>query len=157
MHREPLGYSSNSMKILVVTFPNDLGSRTIETNLCGFLEPVSDMKHFRFAAQDSDRIDQKIDNRRNIWHRIKDMLKLRSAVRSAVLEDRKILFYNVSPALFTLGSWRGGKIYITLDWARHRCPYQLDQPANSACMQRHFAHDRGDGHLLETALQTSKR
>lgn len=118
MHREPLGYSSNSMKILVVTFPNDLGSRTIETNLCTFLSPVSDMKHFRFAAQDSDQIDYKIDNRRNIWHRIKDMLKLRSAVRSAVLEGRKILFYNVSPALFTLGSWRGGKIYITLDWAR---------------------------------------
>lgn len=106
------------IKVLVVTFPNDLGSRTIETNLCRFLESVCDMQHFRFAAQDSDLIDQKIDHRRNLWHRLKDAFRLRRAVRAAVLEGRKILFYNVSPALFTLGSWRGGQIFITLDWAR---------------------------------------
>lgn len=115
---DPMETKPRPMKILVVTFPNDLGSRTIETNLCRFLEPVCDMRHFRFAAQDSDRIDRKIDNRRNLWHRLQDTLKLRRAVRSAVREGRKILFYNVSPALFTLGSWRGGEIYITLDWAR---------------------------------------
>jgi glycosyltransferase involved in cell wall biosynthesis len=108
----------NPIKILVVTFPNDLGSRTIETNLCRFLDPVCDMQHFRFAAQDSELIDHRIDQRRNLWHRLQDALKLRRAVRTAVLEGRKILFYNVSPALFTLGSWRGGQIYITLDWAR---------------------------------------
>lgn len=106
------------MKILVVTFPNDLGSRTIETNLCRFLEPACDMQHFRFAAQDSERIDQKIDNRRNLGRRFQDTLKLRRAVRTAVLERRKILFYNMSPALFAWGSWRGGEAYITMDWAR---------------------------------------
>lgn len=106
------------MKLLVVTYPNDLGSRTIEANLCRFLEPVCDMRHFRFAAHDSESIDHKIDQRRNLWRRIQDTLKLRRAVRAAVKDGRKILFYNVSPALFSVGSWRGGEIYITLDWAR---------------------------------------
>jgi glycosyltransferase involved in cell wall biosynthesis len=110
--------SPKPVKILVVTFPADLGSRTIESNLCAFLGAVCDMRHFRFAAQDSEMIDIKFDHLRYLWYRLQDALKLRRAVRSAVLEGRKILFYNVSPALFTLGSWRGGKIYITLDWAR---------------------------------------
>lgn len=110
--------SAQKAKVLVITFPNDLGSRTIETNLCAFLSPVCDMQHFRFAAQDSDKIDQKIDRRRNFWHRVQDTIKLRRAVRTAVSEGRTILFYNVSPALFTVGCWRGGKMYITLDWAR---------------------------------------
>jgi glycosyltransferase involved in cell wall biosynthesis len=106
------------MKILVVTFPNDLGSRTIETNLCRFLAPVCDMQHFRFAAQDSERIDQKIDHRRNLSRRFQDALRLRRAVRAAVREGRKILFYNLSPAMFAWGSWHGGEAYITMDWAR---------------------------------------
>lgn len=106
------------MKILIVTFPNDLGSRTIEKNLCSFLGPICDMKLFRFAAQDADDIDIKIDNRRNIRRRFQDTIKLRLAVSDAVKEGRKILFYNMSPAMFAWGSWRGGDAYITMDWAR---------------------------------------
>lgn len=113
-----MDFPAKKAKILVITFPNDLGSRTIETNLCAFLKPVCDMQHFRFAAQDSEKIDHKIDARRNFWHRIQDAIKLRRVVKAAVAEGRSILFYNVSPALFTLGSWRGGKVFITLDWAR---------------------------------------
>jgi hypothetical protein len=106
------------MKVLVVTFPNDLGSRTIEANLMKFVSRFADVRLFRFAAQDSDRIDKRIDNKRNLMRRIQDALKLRAAVREAVREGRKILFYNISPALFAFGAWRGGEAYITLDWAR---------------------------------------
>ena len=106
------------MKILVVTYPNDLGSRTIEKNLCDFLEPVCDLQLFRFAAQDVERIDLIIDHRRNLWRRFQDTRKLRQAVKAAVRDGRTILFYNVSPALFSWGSWRNGKVYITMDWAR---------------------------------------
>lgn len=106
------------MKVLVVTFPNDLGSRTIEANLMKFVSRFADVRLFRFAAQDADLIDSKIDNKRNLLRRIQDTLKLRAAVRGAVKDGRKILFYNISPALFAFGAWRGGEAYITLDWAR---------------------------------------
>lgn len=106
------------MKILVVTFPNDLGSRTIEANLVKFVSMFADVRHFRFAAQDSEKIDQKIDHKRNLTRRFQDMFRLRSEVRRAVSEGRKILFYNISPALFAYGSWRRGEAFITMDWAR---------------------------------------
>ncbi len=106
------------MKVLLVTFPNDLGSRTIETNLVKFVSMFADVTRFRFAAQDSDQIDKRIDNRRNLYRRIQDTIRLRKALRGAVKEGRKILFYNISPALFGYGSWKGGEAYITLDWAR---------------------------------------
>jgi glycosyltransferase involved in cell wall biosynthesis len=106
------------VKILLVTFPNDLGSRTIEANLLGFIAKFADVTIFRFAAQDANRIDKQIDNRRNLLRRFQDALKLRAAVRQGVRDGRKILFYNISPALFAYGSWRGGEAYITLDWAR---------------------------------------
>lgn len=106
------------IKVLVVTFPNDLGSRTIETNLCRFLDPVCDLQHFRFAAQDSELLDQKINQWRNLCRRFQDAIRLRVAVREAVREGRKILFYNLSPAMFAWGSWSGGEAYITMDWAR---------------------------------------
>jgi glycosyltransferase involved in cell wall biosynthesis len=106
------------MKILVVTFPNDLGSRTIEKNLVKFVSLFADVKLFRFAAHDVNRIDKQIDNKRNLLRRFQDALKLRAAVRQGVREGRKILFYNISPALFSYGAWRGGEAYITLDWAR---------------------------------------
>jgi glycosyltransferase involved in cell wall biosynthesis len=106
------------VKILLVTFPNDLGSRTIEANLIKFISKFSDLQVFRFAAHDSNSIDKRLDNRRNLFRRIQDTLKLRKQVKQAVREKRKILFYNISPALFALGSWRNGEAYITLDWAR---------------------------------------
>jgi hypothetical protein len=106
------------MKVLVVTFPNDLGSRTIEANLVKFVSKFADVQLFRFAAQDSNQIDRRIDNRRNLMRRFQDAWKLRAAVKAGVKEGRKILFYNISPALFAFGAWRGGDAYITLDWAR---------------------------------------
>lgn len=106
------------MKILIVTFPYDLGSRTIETNLVKFISLIADVEVFRFAAQDSDEIDQGLNNRKSLIRRFQDTWKLRRAVRQAVAEGRKILFYNISPAMFAYGSWRGGEAYITMDWAR---------------------------------------
>lgn len=106
------------MKVLLVTFPNDLGSRTIEVNLLKFVSRFADVRLFRFAAQDAAAIDERLDNRRNLARRIQDTVRLRAAVRNAVREGRKILFYNISPAMFAFGAWSGGEAYITLDWAR---------------------------------------
>jgi glycosyltransferase involved in cell wall biosynthesis len=95
-----------------------LGSRTIEANLLKFVSRVGDARLFRFAAQDAGSIDERLDNRRNLARRVQDAFRLRAAVRAAVKEGRKILFYNISPALFAYGAWKGGEAYITMDWAR---------------------------------------
>lgn len=108
---------TSQLKLLIVSLPNDLGSRTIESNLVRIVGSSCDAKLFRFAAQDSDQIDQHISNTKNICRRIQDAFKLRREVRKAAKEGRWILFYNVSPALFSLGSWRGTRVFITMDWA----------------------------------------
>lgn len=107
----------SQLRILVVTLPHDLGSRTIETNLVKLLGSDCDLKLFRFAAEAAQTIDQKIDLRHNLKLRILNALELRKAVRAAVSENRRILFYNVSSAMFAFGAWRGGKAFITMDWA----------------------------------------
>lgn len=107
----------NSLKLLIVTLPNDLGSRTIEANLIKLLSPSCDLKVFRFAAQIAEEIDAGINRRRGLWMRIRNAFALRKAVRNAVKDGRSILFYNVSTAMFAYGCWRGGKAYITMDWA----------------------------------------
>lgn len=105
------------MKVLFISLPNDLGSRTIETNLYKFISSECDVKLFRFAAHDANHIDYHISNKKNVLRRFQDSLKLRSEIKKAVKEKRKILFYNVSPALFSLGCWHHGEAYITMDWA----------------------------------------
>jgi glycosyltransferase involved in cell wall biosynthesis len=105
------------MKLLIVTFPNDLGSRTIEENLIKLIAVRCDCKIFRFAAHDCNEIDYKISHKKNILRRIQDALRLRKVVKKAIFDKRKILFYNVSPAFFSYGSWSKGEIYITMDWA----------------------------------------
>lgn len=106
------------MKILVVTFPNDLGSRTIEANLVKIVSRFAEVRQFRFAAHDVDGIDRGIDNRRNLVRRFQDAFRLRKATRRAVADGFRILFYNVSPAMFAYGSWNGSQAFITMDWAR---------------------------------------
>lgn len=43
---------------------------------------------------------------------------MRSAVEAGAREGRKILFYNISPALFAYRAWGKSEAYITMDWAR---------------------------------------
>jgi|GEM_PF-1630184 len=118
LFRDGYDKAINRLKLLIVTFPNDLGSRTIEANLVKFASQFADVRVFRFAAHDSSRIDKRLDNRRNFFRRIQDCLQLRSAVAAGVREGRKILFYNISPALFAYRAWGKGEAYITMDWAR---------------------------------------
>ena len=116
------------MKILLVTFPNDLGSRTIEENLSLFLSTKFDVRVFRFAAKEADRIDCRVNNLKSLLDRFQDAQALRLAVRAGVKEGRKVLFYNITTALFSYGCWRGGEVYITMDWMRRLTESQQNKP-----------------------------
>lgn len=100
-----------------MTLPNDLGSRTIETNLIRLVGSACDCTIFRFAAEVASEIDHGVNNRRGLMFRLRNAIALRKAVRNAVREGRIILFYNVSPAMFAFGCWKGGRACITMDWA----------------------------------------
>jgi glycosyltransferase involved in cell wall biosynthesis len=104
-------------KVLLVTLPNDLGSRTIEANLVRLVGTSCDFKIFRFAPEVASEIDQGVDRRRGLMFRIRNAIALRRAVSGAVRDERTVLFYNVSPAMFAYGCWRKGRACITMDWA----------------------------------------
>jgi len=108
-------------KILFVTFPVDLGNRTLEVNL---MKMFSDkMNFFRFAAEHSDLKDKvKITFIKSVWYRLKSSLKLRRKVKMASRNGDFILFQNLSPALFSFGAWNNTKGIVVLDWTRSLRP-----------------------------------
>ncbi len=113
-------------KILLVTFPVDLGNRTIESNLQRIFK--DDMDFFRFAPQHASVIDKgKINPWKSTWFKLKSIIALRKAVRAAVKKDQFILFANVSPALFSYGIWKPNKTTITLDWTKTLFYYVYDK------------------------------
>lgn len=88
-------------KILLVTFPVDLGNRTIETNLHNLFSP--DMDFFRFAAQHANELDMGVDYKRSIRDRLFSIHSLRKALRPYVHENNTVLFNGLSPAFLSYG------------------------------------------------------
>lgn len=107
----------DTKKILLITFPVDLGNRTIESNFNSIFE--NDMHFFRFAPQHSEAIDQgRISVKKSILFRLLSIRELRKVVKQATKENKFIIFNNVSPALFSFGIWNPSKSAITFDWTR---------------------------------------
>ncbi len=107
------------MKLLVVTFPVDLGNLTLERNLLGVFEGRCDLKTYRFADRQSRSFQSAGPNyKQNLRDRFRQCAELRLVVRSAAAEGRTILFHNISPALFSFGAWPSDRTFIVTDWTR---------------------------------------
>jgi glycosyltransferase involved in cell wall biosynthesis len=107
------------LKLLIVTFPVDLGNLTLERNLLGIFQDRCDLTNYRFADRQSRSFETAGPNyKQNLQDRFRQCLNLRRAVRSAAAEGRTILFHNISPALFSFGAWPSECTFIVTDWTR---------------------------------------
>jgi glycosyltransferase involved in cell wall biosynthesis len=107
------------LKLLIITFPVDLGNLTLERNLLGIFEGRCDLTSYRFADRQSHSFENAGPNyKQNLRDRFRQCLSLRRAVRSAAADGRTILFHNISPALFSFGAWPSGRTFVVTDWTR---------------------------------------
>lgn len=113
------------MKNLLVTFPVDLGNRTIESNLQEIFR--KDMDFFRFAAQHAHELDSGVDYKRNVRDRLLSIYSLRKKVDQYSKSGKYILFNGLSPAFLSYGSWQPEKTAIAFDWTRLLYPDVLGE------------------------------
>jgi len=87
---------------LLITFPVDLGNRTLEANQHTIFK--SDMDFYRFAEKHAYDIDMgSISSKKSLVYRIQSAVALRRIVRQYTKEGKTILFNGLSPALFAYG------------------------------------------------------
>jgi len=104
-------------KPLFVTFPVDFGNRTLESNLMKMFS--NEMNFFRFAGDHAEKAQKKkITLYESIYYRLKSTVSLRRRVGETSKNGGLILFQNLSPALFSYGTWKKDKAVIVLDWTR---------------------------------------
>lgn len=110
-------------KLLLVTFPIDLGSTTFEQRFIKMFDdcPDIDLKVYRFAANQNHIHPKSIftlDYARKFGQRILDSRKLHKVVHQANTEGRKVLFNGISPAVFAFPAIKRDNSYIVTDWTR---------------------------------------
>ena len=104
-------------KNLFITFPVDFGNRTLESNLMKMFS--YEMDFFRFAGDHAEQAQKKkITLYESIFYRLKSAFSLRRRVSEISKKGGFILFQNLSPALFSYGTWKSSKAIIVLDWTR---------------------------------------
>lgn len=107
--------------ILLVTFPVDLGNRTLESNQHSIFK--EDMDFYRFAEEHSYDIDRgRVSLTKSVIYRLMSMYKLRKTVRRYSKQNKLILFNGLSPAVFSFGAWRPERTAIVFDWTRTLYP-----------------------------------
>lgn len=117
----------NVNNILLVTFPIDLGNRTLESNQQFIFK--KDMDFYRFAEGHDLALDSgSISLFDSILFRLKSAIELRRIVRIYSKQGKTILFNGLSPALFSYGVWKPKDIAIVFDWTRTLPPWVLGQP-----------------------------
>ena len=124
-------------KLLLVTFPIDLGSATFEKRFIKMFErsPDIDLQVYRFAADQSQSSPNSMltfGYTQKIGRRILDSIKLQKAVRQANSEGRKVLFAGISPAVFAYPAIRHHQSYIVTDWTRKLFPSEWIHPSSPA-------------------------
>lgn len=103
--------------LLLVTFPVDLGNRTLESNQHFIFK--DEMDFFRFASKHADSIDtSRVPVIMSLMYRIQSAFKLRRIVRKYTKAGKIVLFNGLSPALFSFGAWNPGQTAIVFDWTR---------------------------------------
>lgn len=110
-------------KLLLVTFPVDLGNTTYEKRFINLFQNQSelDLKIFRFAStsrKPHPRAIFTLDYASLFLSRLRESIKLYKTIQQANQEGRKVLFHGVSTALFGYFATRTNKSYIVTDWTR---------------------------------------
>lgn len=113
----------NQKKRLLVTFPVDLGNRTIESNLQNLF--VDEMDFFRFAAQSAEKIDTKNSYGGSVRNRLFSIHALRKQLQKYSGKDNTILFNGLSPAFLSYGAWQPENTALVFDWTRLLYPATL--------------------------------
>ena len=110
-------------KLLLVTFPVDLGNATFEKRFVDLFEqdPDLDLELFRFVTKQNNPHPNSIFS----WAYLQIFLKrlrvsmdLWKAIKSARKENRKVLFHGVSTALFGFLATGRNQSYIVTEWTR---------------------------------------
>ena len=104
-------------KLLLITFPVDLGNITFENRFINLFSNSTDLEVHRFIP------NQKIPNSFlefsiMILKRFLGSFELQRKVREANREGRMVLFHGISPALFAYPSIKHGESCIVTDWTR---------------------------------------
>ncbi|MGD1875409.1 MAG: glycosyltransferase family 4 protein [Mastigocoleus sp.] len=110
-------------KLLLVTFPVDLGNATYETRFINLFKesPDIDLKLFRFAPNQVKGHPKSIFTIAYLlifMERLKISIKLWKEIHQASREGRKVLFHGVSTALFGYFGTGSNKSYIVTEWTR---------------------------------------
>jgi glycosyltransferase involved in cell wall biosynthesis len=108
---------NNEKKLLLVTFPVDLGNRTFEKRFIKLFENFLDLQVYRFIP-DQKSTDSFLKYFTTIGKRFLSSFELQEKVREANREGRRVLFHGVSPALFAYPAINHGKSCIVTDWTR---------------------------------------
>ncbi|PIG92506.1 glycosyltransferase family 4 protein [Gloeocapsopsis sp. IPPAS B-1203] len=104
-------------KLLLVTFPVDLGNRTFEKRFVKLFESFLDLKIYRFVPNQKST-DSFWKYSTTIGRRFLSSLELQQKVREANKEGRSVLFHGVSPALFAYPAINSASSCIVTDWTR---------------------------------------
>lgn len=107
-------------KILLVTFPVDLGGAKFEKYFINLFEPSLDLRVHRFAP-DEGMIPYAagfIPAVERIGRRIVQGVALWKEVVKAQKEGRRVVFQGVSPALYAYPITQPNSSYIVTDWTR---------------------------------------
>lgn len=110
-------------KLLLVTFPIDLGSTAFEKRFVSLFQshPDLNLKIFRFATSARSSHPKSIFTigyATIFLDRLKESVKLQKAVKEAHQEGRKVLFHGISTALFGYFAIGKNQSYIVTDWTR---------------------------------------
>ena len=117
------GFYKIEKKLLLVTFPVDLGNETYETRLINIFKncPDLDLKVHRFTSvlkKGQPKKKLSVYYFLIILKRIFCSVRLCEEIRRAKKEGRKILFHGVSPAFFAYPLQSAGSSYIVTDWTK---------------------------------------
>lgn len=107
-------------KLLLVTFPVDLGNRTNEKRLISIFESHLDLRVHQFIPNQAQRgvPATKFAYTSVIARRFLGSYSLCREVLRAYQEGRKVLFHGISPALFAYPVIRKQSSYIVTDWTK---------------------------------------
>jgi glycosyltransferase involved in cell wall biosynthesis len=104
-------------KLLLVTFPVDLGNRTLENRFIKLFKNFLDLEVYSFIPNQKTP-DSFLKYSTTIGKRVLNSFELQQKVREANKEGRNVLFHGVSPALFAYPAIIHGKSCIVTDWTR---------------------------------------
>jgi glycosyltransferase involved in cell wall biosynthesis len=129
-------------KLLLVTFPVDLGSTSYAERLINIFKENVDLKVYCFMPQTQEHRPQTsiLKYASIVGKRLLGSYELQKEVWQARHEGRKILFQGITPALFAYPAIQSNTSYIVTDWTRKLYEPILGEVRSSALQT--FIHQR---------------